>query len=105
MRDTTWWVHSKDDFTNEVVDRQIGAPENAHEGVMCADEVARPMWRCRSYEDVRVLESARLTTGLNFEIYRQRGNRPAEKISFRDLQRQARKKHLMKSVVSAARLS
>lgn len=97
MRETIWWVYPKDDWTNGVVATQIKADENAHERVPCKDGKKREMWLCRSYDDAARLEAARSRQGLHLDIYRQRGNAPAEKFSFKKFKRYTRRAHLARA--------
>lgn len=71
-RSYTWFVEPLDAFTNQVIASRI-SEENAHEGIECADGVARNLWEClhRFISELRRNESE---LGIRFKIFCREGH-------------------------------
>lgn len=78
MKDLTsyaWFVEpagKNHDRTNGVIS-QILPPENAIEGVVCADGERHNLWRCTSWETIGKLQSCSSDMGLHFRVWVQEG--------------------------------
>ena len=71
-RKVVWYIQPEDSRTNAAISDMYNgsADEFTQENVRCADMVKRDLWRCKGWEQVKMLIQSKRQIGLKFVIWK-----------------------------------